>query len=244
MKRLGLDYVDLLFCHRPDYSTPMEETCRAFDWLIRKGYVFYWGTSEWEAADIAEAHMVCEKYNLVKPVMEQCEYNLYNRKKMEIDYKRLFEDNKLGTTVWSPLASGILTGKYNDGAVVEDSRFKNNPDLLRIFNARFTDKKEETLKSLNGFKALADELNCTMAQLAMAWVINNPDISTAITGASSPKQLEDTFQAVTVRKKLTPEIEKRIELLFNTAPKGKLDIFKGGPGKSRRLLKLGVNLDE
>jgi aryl-alcohol dehydrogenase-like predicted oxidoreductase len=126
LKRLDLDYVDVVFCHRPDYDTPMEETCRAFDWLIRRGYAFYWGTSEWTAADIAEAHMVCEKYGLVKPIVEQPEYNLFIREKMEFGYRHLFEDKKLGTTVWSPLASGFLTGKYNDG-IPEDSRFAKNP---------------------------------------------------------------------------------------------------------------------
>ena len=154
--------------------------------------------------------MVCEKYNLVKPVVEQPEYNLFNRDKLEMGYRHLFEDKKLGTTVWSPLASGILTGKYNDG-IPEGSRFNTNPDLIHILNRRFSEeKKEQTISSLRQFGELAKELDCSMAQLAMAWVINNPDVSTAITGASNPKQLEDTLKAVQVRKKITPEIEKRI----------------------------------
>lgn len=189
LKRMQLDYVDVVFCHRPDYETPMEETCRAFDWLIRKGYAFYWGTSEWNAEDIAEAHYVCEKYGLVKPVVEQPQYNLYERNKIEFSYRHLFEDKLLGTTVWSPLASGVLTGKYNEG-VPEGSRFSENPDLIRILNRYFSeDKKEKTIETLNKFKELATELGASMAQLAMAWVINNPDVSTAITGATSTKQL-------------------------------------------------------
>ncbi len=145
LKRLEQDYVDVCFCHRPDIETPMEETCRAFDWLIRKGHVFYWGTSEWTAEQMAEAHYVCEKYSLNKPVVEQPQYNLYSRDKMEVDYAKLFAHKKLGTTVWSPLASGILTGKYNNG-IPEGSRFDKNQDLKHIFERYFSEsKKEKTL---------------------------------------------------------------------------------------------------
>lgn len=144
LKRLGFDYVDVLFCHRPDPETPMEETCRAFDWVIRKGLAFYWGTSEWNEYEIAEAHMICDKYGLIKPVVEQPEYNLYNRSKMEIKFKKLFEKKLLGTTTWSPLLSGILTGKYNQG-MPEGARFDTNPTMIRIYNEYFTDKKEKTL---------------------------------------------------------------------------------------------------
>lgn len=140
LKRLGLDYVDVIFCHRPDHITPMEEVCRAFDWLIRKGLVFYWGTSEWRADDIAEAHYICEKYGLAKPVVEQPEYNLYNRKKIEIEYADLFKDKKLGTTIWSPLLSGILTGKYNKG-IPEGSRIAKTAYLEKIYQRYFVEKK-------------------------------------------------------------------------------------------------------
>jgi aryl-alcohol dehydrogenase-like predicted oxidoreductase len=151
--------------------------------------VFYWGTSEWTAEQIAEAHFVCEKYGLNKPVVEQCQYNLYTRDKMEIDFAKLFQSKKLGTTVWSPLASGILTGKYNEG-IPEGSRFDKNPDIKHIFERYFNEQKtEKTLAGLKQFKELADELKVSMPQLALAWVIKNPDVSTAITGASSPKQL-------------------------------------------------------
>ena len=212
----------------------MEETCRAFDWVVRKGYAHYWGTSEWNAEDIAEAHLVCEKYNLVKPVVEQPEYNLYSREKMEFRYRHLFEDKLLGTTVWSPLASGLLTGKYNNG-IPEDSRFGANTDLAHILAKYFpVDKREEKVAALNKFKDIATELGASMAQLAMAWVIKNPDVSTAITGASSPAQLEDTVKAVQVKDKITPEISQRIEKIFQTAPLGKIDMPKGRRHGSRR----------
>jgi aryl-alcohol dehydrogenase-like predicted oxidoreductase len=133
LARLEYDYVDIVFCHRSDDTVPMEEICRAFDWIIRKGWAFYWGTSEWCQDQIAEAIYVCEKYNLVKPVVEQPQYNIFERHNVEIKYRRLFEQGKLGTTVWSPLAGGVLTGKYNQG-IPEGSRYDKNPDMMRIFN--------------------------------------------------------------------------------------------------------------
>lgn len=239
LQRLGLDYVDVVFCHRPDYSTPLEETCRAFDWIIRRGLAFYWGTSEWNAEDIAEAHAVCERYGLIKPIAEQSEYNLFRREKIEFQFRHLFEAKKLGSTVWSPLAMGFLTGKYNDG-IPEGSRFDKNPDLKKFLdNYMGAKNKENTIKALRGFGDIAKELGCTQAQLAMAWVINNPDVSTAITGVTRIEQLEDTVKAVAVRRKITPEIERRIEDLFQTAPKGKLDMPKGAIHKSRRFSLLG-----
>lgn len=151
LKRLDYDYVDVVFCHRFEGETPMEEICRAFDWVIRKGWAFYWGTSEWTHDQIAEANLVCDKYNLIKPIAEQCQYNLFTRDNMEVKYRRLFQDKKLGTTVWSPLASGVLTGKYNNG-IPEGSRFDKNQDLIGILNRYFAeDKKEATVATLNQF---------------------------------------------------------------------------------------------
>lgn len=145
LKNLGYDYVDVVFCHRNDDTVPMEEICRAYDWLIRKGYAFYWGTSEWCQDHIAEAHLICDKYGLIKPVVEQPQYNILERDNVESKYRRLFEKGQLGTTVWSPLSGGVLTGKYNDG-IPEGSRYDKNPDLKRIFNRYFSeDKKEQTL---------------------------------------------------------------------------------------------------
>ena len=196
LKNLDYEHVDVVFCHRPDDDTPMEEICRAYDWIIKKGWTFYWGTSEWNQDQIAEAHMVCEKYGLIKPVLEQPQYNIFVRDNMEVKYRRLFEQGRLGTTIWSPLASGVLTGKYNNG-VPEGSRFDKNPDLIKILDRYFSgEKKEKTVASLNKFSDLAKELDCSMAQLAMAWVISNPDVSTAITGASRVEQLKDTIKSL------------------------------------------------
>jgi voltage-dependent potassium channel beta subunit len=234
LKRLDYDYVDIILCHRPDSDVPMEEICRAFDWVIRKGWAFYWGTSEWNQDEIAEAHYVCDKYSLVKPVVEQAQYNIFQREKLELGYKKLFEKKLLGTTIWSPLAGGVLTGKYNNG-IPEGTRYDKNPDLLRIFQQYFSeDKKEKTIKALNEFKVLADELECSQAQLAMAWAISNPDVSTAITGATRPEQLVETVKALAVVPKLTKEVLQRIEVIFGSEPVGKRNMKDFQPEKSRR----------
>lgn len=235
---MEFDYVDVVFCHRPDPDVPMEEICRAFDWVIRQGWAFYWGTSEWNADEIAEAHLVCDKYQLIKPVVEQAQYNIFQRDKMEQGYKRLFEKKLLGTTIWSPLAGGVLTGKYNNG-IPEGTRYDKNPDLLRLFNMYFSEeKKEKTVAALKQFKVLADELECTQAQLAMAWCIKNPDVSTAITGATRPEQLIETVKAIDILPKLTKEVLQRIEAIFNSEPIGKRNAkdFKPYPNRRRQVL--------
>jgi len=189
----------------------MEEICRAYDWIIRKGWAFYWGTSEWNQDQIAEAHYVCGKYSLIKPVVEQPQYNIFNRDNIEVKYRRLFEAGQLGTTIWSPLAGGVLTGKYNQG-IPEGSRYDKNPDLIQIFKRHFSEEtKEKTITALNKFGALAKELECSQAQLAMAWCISNPDVTTALTGATRVEQLIDTVKALDVLPKLTAEVQKRIE---------------------------------
>lgn len=229
-----MKYVDIVLCHRPDPESPMEEVCRAFDWIIRKGWAFYWGTSEWNQDEIAEAHYVCDRYNLIKPVVEQCQYNIFQREKIEQGYKKLFEKKLLGTTVWSPLAGGVLTGKYNNG-IPEGTRYDKNPDLLRLFNRYFSEqKKEQTISALNKFKEIADSLNCSQAQLAMAWCIANPDISTAITGATRPEQLVETVMAIEVVPKLTKEILQNIDTIFGSEPVGKRNMRDFQPQKGRR----------
>lgn len=178
--------------------------------------------------------MVCDKYNLVRPVVEQPQYNLFARDNMEVKYRRLFQQGKLGTTVWSPLASGILTGKYNDG-IPEGSRFDKNQDLIGIFNRYFTgEKKEKTLSSLNKFSDLAKELGCSMAQLAMAWVVANPDVSTALTGASRVEQLKDIIKSLEVVPKLTADVQRRIEEIFQSQPTSKNDHKTFAPFPNRR----------
>jgi voltage-dependent potassium channel beta subunit len=203
LKRLQLDYVDLLFCHRPDASTPIEETVLAMDYLVREGLVFYWGTSEWSAEQIAEAYEIAEKLNCIKPTMEQPKYNLFFRDHIEKDYVKLFEKYGLGTTIWSPLASGILSGKYNQG-IPKDSRLAKEAWLVP---ANLIQLIEKTKK----LETIANELNCTLSQLSIAWCLHHPHVSSVITGATKVSQLMENLGAVSVKNKLTPDVMKRID---------------------------------
>jgi voltage-dependent potassium channel beta subunit len=202
LKRLRLDYVDLLFCHRPDPTTPIEETVLAMDYLVRQGYVFYWGTSEWSADQIIEAHTITEKLNCIKPTMEQPKYNLFFRDHLEKDYLPLFEKYGMGTTTWSPLASGILSGKYDHG-IPRESRLANEPWLVPDNFMALVDKAKKLAQ-------LANELHCTPSQLAIAWCLKNPHVSSVITGASKVEQLSENLGAVEVKDKLTKEVMKKI----------------------------------
>ncbi len=235
LKRLQLDYVDIIFCHRPDLETPVEETCRAFDYLINQGLTFYWGTSEWPADRITEALRVCDRLGLHRPVVEQPQYSLMVRERFEKEYSQLFREYHLGTTIWSPLAGGILTGKYNDG-VPEGSRFDSDNGLLKsIFSNYFSDaKKEETLKKLKALGEIAKELECSQAQLALAWALANENVSVCLFGATKISQIEDNIKAVEIYKKLTPEILKRIEDAFGNAPEPLTDFRNRKPFKPYR----------
>jgi len=174
LKRLQLEYVDVIFSHRPDFETPLEETCKAFHSVIEDGKAFYWGTSEWPADRIAKAVEICERLNLHKPIVEQCQYSMLVRNRFEKEYRNLFAEYKYGTTIWSPLASGILSGKYNEGTIPEGSRFDTNKEIERIWLQYFGEgKKEGTQKILQGLAAYAKELGVTQAQLALAWAIAN-----------------------------------------------------------------------
>lgn len=203
LKRLQLDYVDLLFCHRPDPDTPIEETVLTMDALVRGGQAFYWGTSEWSALQIESAYQIAADLNCIPPSMEQPKYNLFYRDHLEKDYLPLFKKHSLGTTIWSPLASGVLSGKYNQG-IPKDSRFAKEPHLI----PENLNKQIEQVKELN---KLAQELGGTVAQLAIAWCLQNPNVSSVITGASRIEQLEENLGALFMKPKLTPEIMKRIE---------------------------------
>ena len=221
--RLQLDYVDVVYAHRYDFETPIEETCRAFNWLINHGKAFYWATSEWTPQQIMEAFECCERLGLAKPVADQAEYNLFSRQNVEADMSSMFEKYGYGTTVWSPLAGGYLTGKYNDGKLPEGSRYadpsfpKEDKDWV---DARYiSGDQEKFFKRLRALGDLAKELKCSQAQLCLAWCIANKDVSTAIVGASKPQQIEDNLGAVEVAKKWTPEIEKKIEEIMMNAPK-------------------------
>src|SRR5579863_608212 len=209
LHRLQLDYVDLVFCHRPDPHTPIEETVWAMNDIIARGKALYWGTSEWSADEIRTAYDIAQRHHLHKPVMEQPEYNLLHRKRVENEYKRLYEDIGLGLTTWSPLASGLLTGKYR-GGVPSDSRAQlQGYGWLR---GRLTDAAAN--ESVDRLAAIAGELGCSPAQLAIAWCAKNPNVSTVITGASRVEQVEENLAALDVMPQLTPEVMERIDQLF------------------------------
>ena len=206
LKRLGLDHVDLVYCHRQDPTTPIEESVWAMHNIVESGKAIYWGTSEWPAADIIAAIEIAERHHLHKPVMEQPEYNMFHRERFEVEYARLFSDYGYGSTTWSPLASGLLTGKYNDG-VPEGSRgsLKRYDWLLE----QLTDKV--LIKKVRKLTEIANDLGATTAQLAIAWLLKNPNVSAVITGASRVEQVRQNMKAVDVVEKLTPDVMKAIE---------------------------------
>lgn len=209
LNRFGLDYLDLIFCHRPDANTPIEETVWAMSDIISSGKALYWGTSEWSADEIRAAWEIADKRNLHKPVMEQPQYNLFERRKVEREYARLYEDIGLGLTIWSPLASGLLTGKYIDGEVPSDSR--GALPGYEWLAARLKDPRaNEQVKQL---KEIADDIGCSLAQLSLAWCAANENVSTVITGASKPEQVVDNFGALDVLAKLTPETLARMNAI-------------------------------
>jgi len=208
LERLGLDFVDLVFCHRADPNTPIEETVWAMSDMVSQGKALYWGTSEWSADEIRAAYDIADRHNLHKPLMEQPQYNILWRDKVEKEYRRLYEDIGLGTTIWSPLASGLLTGKYLHG-VPEGSR-ATLPGYEWLRN-RLTD--EESNKKVADLKVIADELDVTLAQLSLAWCVKNPRVSTVITGASSAAQVRENMTALDAVPLLTSEVMDRIDLI-------------------------------
>jgi voltage-dependent potassium channel beta subunit len=207
LKRLQLEYVDLLFCHRPDPTTPLEETVRAMDLVIRQGKAFYWGTSEWSAAEIMRADGLARQYSLTPPSMEQPQYNLLHRQRVEAEYAPLYRELGYGLTIWSPLASGVLTGKYSQGIPV-GSRATLQDGWLQKY--AFTAERIEKARRL---QPIAEELGCTLAQMSLAWCLKNPHISTVIMGASHVDQLRDNLKALDVVAKLTPEVQERLDAI-------------------------------
>jgi voltage-dependent potassium channel beta subunit len=206
LRRLQLEYVDLLFCHRPDPNTPLEETVRAMDIIIKQGKAFYWGTSEWSASEIMRAHGLAREHGLTPPSMEQPQYHLLERTRMEKEYLLLFRDLGYGTTTFSPLASGLLSGKYNNG-IPEGSRatLKGYEWVARDLAT------PRNLEKVRRLAPIAEELDGTMAQLALAWCLKNPNVSTVITGASRPEQVHENMKALDLAPKLTGEVMERIE---------------------------------
>lgn len=206
LKRMGLDFIDLVYCHRPDPLTPIEETVWAMSDMISRGKALYWGTSEWSADAIRAAWDIAEKHHLHKPVMEQPQYHLFHRQRVEQEYARLYEDIGLGLTTWSPLASGLLTGKYRNG-IPEGSR--GAVQGMGFLVQGLTDSAKNA--AVAQLESIAADLSCSLSQMAIAWVAHNPRVSTVITGASKISQLQDNLGAVDVIAKLSPEIMARID---------------------------------
>ena len=208
LERFGLDFVDLVFCHRPDAHTPIEETVWAMSDMITQGKALYWGTSEWSADEIRAAYEIADKHHLHKPLMEQPQYNLFWRDRVEKEYSRLYEDIGLGTTIWSPLASGLLTGKYLNGVPERSRATLPGYEWLR---SMLTDEKRNA--KVAELKVIADELGITLSQLSLAWCAKNPNVSTVITGASSAAQVRENMTALDAMPLLTKEIMDRIDVI-------------------------------
>ncbi len=209
LRRLGLDHVDLIFCHRPDRNTPVEETARAMQDIVASGRAMYWGVSMWSADEIRAAWDLCDRYGWHKPAMEQPEYNLFNRRRVEKEYARLYEDIGLGTTIWSPLAGGLLTGKYSRG-IPKDSRA-----ALKGYEWMHNSvTNEERLKQVEKLGELASDLGATLAQFSIAWCAKNEHVSTVITGASRLEQVEENVKALDVLPKLTEDVMQRVDTIL------------------------------
>ena len=216
LKRLQVDYLDMFFCHRADIDTPVDETVRAMHNLIQQGKVLYWGTSEWSAQQVTEAHAVAGRYHLTPPTMEQPQYNLLHRDKVESEFLPLYERYGMGTTIWSPLASGVLTGKYNDG-IPDQSRLAL-PGYEWLRDLWQTGEGEQKLHKVRQLTQLADELGIRLAHLSLAWCLKNPNVSSVILGASRLAQLEENLQALDVVNILTDDVMERIESILDNRP--------------------------
>ena len=218
LKRLQVDYLDLYFCHRPDLETPVEETVRAMHNLVLQGKVIYWGTSEWTAQQITEAHLAARQWGLTPPTMEQPQYNMFERHKVESDYLPVYDSYGLGTTIWSPLASGVLTGKYNKG-VPADSRM-NLPGYEWLKAEWATDAGKAKLAQVARLAVLAEKAGMPIHHMALLWCLANRRVSTVILGASHIGQLTDNLAALDSRAKLTPEVMAEIEIILDNKPEG------------------------
>jgi voltage-dependent potassium channel beta subunit len=238
LKRLNLDYVDVLIISRFDLNTPVEEVVRGVNYLIEKGLVFYWGTSQWSADRIKQAHEVCEKRNLIKPIAEQTQYNMIDREKIEYEFRDLFKNNKLGISVWGVLYNGILSGKYIDQEI--DPKKPENKILNLFCNIYMKDQKNwnEKIKKLK--KIAEEKLKCTLAQLAICWVILNPDISTCLIASNNLKRIEEGIDCINIYKKIPFDVLKEIEEILDNKPQRDFDYDNFQEVKSRREIALGV----
>jgi voltage-dependent potassium channel beta subunit len=213
LERFQLDYLDLFLCHRPDKQTPVEETVWAMHQLVLQGKILYWGTSEWSAQEIMEAHMVAKNNHLIGPIVEQPEYNMFCRDKIEVEFAKMYETVGLGTTIWSPLASGILSGKYNDSFPKNTRLGMEGLDWLKEKN--FTVERIEKVKKLT---ELAEELNLNLPVMSLAWCLKNPHVSTVILGASKEKQLVENLKAIDAKDSLTKEVMGKIDAILQNSP--------------------------
>ncbi len=218
LKRMQLEYLDLFYCHRPDPTTPIEETVRAMDDLIHQGKILYWGTSEWSAADIMRAHALARELGLTPPQMEQPQYNMLHRDRVELEYQPLYREIGLGTTIWSPLASGLLSGKYNNGTPAGSRATLKGYEWLR--SQVITPQNIAIVKQL---VPVAKDVGCTMAQLALAWCLKNPNVSTVITGASRPDQVKENMKAIEVVSRLDIGVMERVENVLGNTPQPTAD---------------------
>ena len=217
LQRLQVDYLDLYFCHRPDPSVPMEEIVWTMNNLITQGKILYWGTSEWSAQQIMEAHMVAKEYKLIGPTMEQPQYNMFWRYRLELEYLNIFKNIGLGTTIWSPLAGGTLTEKYANN-IPSDTRM-DMKGMKWLKEIALTPERLDKVKSLND---LAKEMDTTLAKLAIAWCVKNPNVSTVILGASKPEQLTETLTSLEIVPLITPSVSDRIDAILDNVPEFKV----------------------
>jgi len=217
LERMQVDYVDIVFAHRADMLGNMEETVRAFTHLIRTGKAFYWGTSEWSAQEITEAYWIAKVHGLIPPVVEQPQYNLFERERVEKEYRRLYEGPyRMGTTIWSPLSSGVLTGKYNK-QIPKGSRF--DTEGYGWLAKEFAKEKAEKIPKVEGLMKIADRIGCSVAQLSLAWCMKNPNVSTVLLGSTKFHQLEENLAAIDAYDKLTPEVMAEIDEVMQNTPK-------------------------
>ncbi|GAA5848467.1 hypothetical protein JCM8547_004523 [Rhodosporidiobolus lusitaniae] len=219
LKRLQMDYVDIVLAHRPDVGTPIEETVRAFNWLIEKGYTFYWGTSEWTAAQISEAIGVAERLNLIGPCIEQPQYSLLHREKFEVEFNHIFTHHAYGSMTWSSLAGGELSGKYANG-IPEDSRYKTNSSFyekqIKELESEEGKARQAKIRKLGEISKRLGGSN--VAALSLAWAASNPNVTSVILGATKPEQLAENFESLKLLPKLTPDVLKEIDDLFENKP--------------------------
>ena len=221
LQRLQTDYVDLVFAHRPDIHTPIEETVRAFDHVINQGKAFYWGTSEWSASQIMEAFAIARREHLIPPQMEQPQYHMFHRERVENEYAHLYDEIGLGTTIWSPLASGLLTGKHNKEMPTDTRATLEGYESLRH---RFEDEEAvQRIAKVGELMNIADDLGVSMAQLALAWTLKNPNISTTITGSSKPEQIIENMKAIDVVSQLDDDVMEKIDEILDNKPAGPQD---------------------